>query len=80
MDEARPIAGASISRSGLMLPDGLRTGPHYEIAGVWLVCLATVSVEYVTVDLDSDTWRLRDCHLPFHHADRTSYKVFSEGM
>jgi hypothetical protein len=34
MDEARPIAGASISRSGLMLPDGLRTGPHYEIAGV----------------------------------------------
>ena len=34
MDEARPIAGTSISRSGLMLPDGLRTGPHYEIAGV----------------------------------------------
>jgi hypothetical protein len=32
MDKTCPIAGAPIGRSGLMLPDGFRTGPHHEIA------------------------------------------------
>ena len=45
-----------------------------------LVDSDTESVEYVTVDLDSDTGRLRERHLSVCHSDRTSYEILAEGV